>query len=43
MFMVLGVSDWRAEDMPGFDMASVVDNHSVMDEGFNFVQDARNR
>jgi hypothetical protein len=29
--------------MPGFDMASVVDNHSVMDEGFHCVQDARNR
>ena len=42
MFMVPGVSDWRAEDMPGFDMAGVFDNHSVMDEGFNFVQDARN-
>jgi superfamily II DNA helicase RecQ len=43
MFMVPGVSDWRAEDMPGFDMAGVFDNHSVMDEGFNFVQDARNQ
>jgi hypothetical protein len=29
--------------MPGFDLASIVDNHSVIDEGFNFVHDARNR
>ena len=43
MFMVPGVSDWRAEDIPGFDMASVFDNHSVMDEGFNFIHDARNQ
>jgi hypothetical protein len=31
------------EDMPGFDMASIVDNHSVIDEGFNFVRDTSNR
>jgi hypothetical protein len=43
MFMVPGVGDWRAEDMPRFDMASIVDNHSVMDEGFSFVHDARNQ
>jgi len=42
MFMVRGVGDWRAEDMPRFDIASIVDNHSVMDEGFNFIHDARN-
>jgi superfamily II DNA helicase RecQ len=42
MFMIPGAGDWRAEDMPQFDMASIVDNHSVMDEGFSFIQDARN-
>jgi superfamily II DNA helicase RecQ len=42
MFMVPGVGDWRAEDMPRFDMASIVDNHAIMDEGFSFVHDARN-
>ncbi|XP_022163480.1 uncharacterized protein LOC111028984 [Myzus persicae] len=42
MFMVPGVGDWRAEDMPRFDMASIVDNHAIMDEGFNFIHDARN-
>jgi hypothetical protein len=42
IFMVPGVVDWRAEDMLRFDMASIVDNHSVMDEGFSFVYDARN-
>jgi len=40
--MVPGVGDWRAEDMPRFDMSSIVDNHSVMDEGFSFIHDARN-
>lgn len=40
--MVPGMGDRRAEDMPRFDMASIVDNHSVMDEGFSFIQDARN-
>ena len=40
--MVPGVGDWRAEDMPRFDMASIVDNHAIMDEGFNFIHDARN-
>ena len=43
MFRVPGISDWRAEDMPRFDMASIVDNHSVMDEGFSFIHDARNQ
>jgi hypothetical protein len=33
---------WRAEDMPRFDMASIVDNHSIMDEGYSFAHDARN-
>jgi hypothetical protein len=42
MFMLAGVGDWRAEDMPRFDMASIVDNHSIMDEGSSFVRDARN-
>jgi hypothetical protein len=42
MFMALGISDWYTEDMPGFDIADVVDNHSVMDEGFNFIHDAYN-
>ena len=42
MFIVLGVSDWRAEDMPGFDIAGIFDNYSVTDEGFNFIYDARN-
>ena len=41
--MVLGVSNWRAEDIPGFDIAGVFDNYSVMDEGFNFMQDACNQ
>jgi hypothetical protein len=26
-----------------FDIASIVDNYSVMDEGFSFIHDARNR
>jgi hypothetical protein len=43
MFRVPGISDWRAEDMPRFDMASIVDNYSVMDEGFSFIYDARNQ
>ena len=43
MFRVPGISDWRAEDMPRFDMASIVDNHSVMDEGFSFIHDSRNQ
>ncbi|GAB7336613.1 hypothetical protein MBLNU13_g10310t1 [Cladosporium sp. NU13] len=42
MMMVPGVGDWRSEDMPRFDMASIVDNHAVMDEGFSFIHDARN-
>jgi hypothetical protein len=42
MFMVPRVVDWRAEDMLRFDIASIVDNHSVMDEGFSFVYDAHN-
>ena len=29
--------------MPGFDIASIVDDHSVMDEGFNFIRDTGNR
>jgi hypothetical protein len=40
--MVPRVVDWRVEDMPRFDIASIVDNHSVMDEGFSFVYDAHN-
>jgi hypothetical protein len=42
MFIVHRVGDWRAEDMPRFDMASIVDNHATMDEGFSFIHDARN-
>jgi hypothetical protein len=42
MFIVPRVVDWQAEDMLRFDIASIVDNHSVMDEGFSFVHDARN-
>ena len=42
MFMVLGVSNWRAEDIPDFDIAGIFDNYSVTDEGFNFIYDARN-
>jgi hypothetical protein len=40
--MVPRVGDWRAEDMPRFDVASIVDNHATMDEGFSFIYDARN-
>jgi len=40
--MVPGNGDWHAEDMPRFAMANIVDNPSVMDEGFNFIQDGRN-
>jgi hypothetical protein len=43
MFMVPGIGDWRAEDMPWFDMASIVDNYSVMDAGFSFIHDACNQ
>ena len=42
MMMVPGVGDWRAEEVPRFDMASIVDNHAIMDEGFSFIHDARN-
>jgi hypothetical protein len=42
MFRVPGISDWRAEDMLRFDIASMVDNYSVMDEGFSFIHDACN-
>jgi hypothetical protein len=42
MFRVPRISNWRAEDIPQFDMASIVNNHSVMDEGFSFIHDARN-
>jgi hypothetical protein len=28
--------------MPRFDIASIVDNHAIMDEGFSFIHDARN-
>jgi hypothetical protein len=42
IFIVPGVVDWRVEDMLRFDMASIVDNYSVMDEGFSFVYDTRN-
>jgi hypothetical protein len=42
MFRVPGISDWRAEDMLRFDIASMVDNYSVMDEGFSFIHDTRN-
>ena len=42
MFMVPRVSNWQAEDMPRFDMAGIVDNHAIMDEGFSFIHNARN-
>jgi hypothetical protein len=42
IFIVPGVVDWRVEDMLRFDIASIVDNYSVMDEGFSFVYDTRN-
>jgi hypothetical protein len=42
IFIVPGVVDWRVEDMPRFDIASIVDNYSVMDEGFSFVHNTRN-
>jgi hypothetical protein len=42
MMMIPGVGDWRAEDMPRFDIASIVDNHAIVDEGFSFIHDARN-
>jgi superfamily II DNA helicase RecQ len=42
MMLIPGVGDWRAEDMPRFDMAGIVDNHAIMDEGFSFIHDARN-
>jgi hypothetical protein len=40
--MVPRVVDWRAEDIPRFDIASIVNNYSVMDEGFSFVYDTCN-
>jgi hypothetical protein len=42
MFIVPGVVDWRVEDMPRFDIASIVNNYSVIDEGFSFVYNTRN-
>jgi hypothetical protein len=42
MMLIPGVGDWRAEDMLRFDMAGIVDNYAVMDEGFSFIYDARN-
>jgi superfamily II DNA helicase RecQ len=42
MFIAPRAGGWQAADMPRFDMATIVDNHSVMDEGFGFIQDARN-
>lgn len=42
MFMVPGIGDWQAEDMPRFEMTNIVDNYAVMDEGFSFVHDACN-
>lgn len=42
MILIPGVGDWRAEDMPRFDMAGIVDNYAIMDEGFSFIHDARN-
>jgi hypothetical protein len=42
IFIVPRVVDWRAEDIPRFDIASIIDNHSVIDEGFSFVHNARN-
>jgi hypothetical protein len=42
MIIIPGVGDWRAEDMPRFDMASIVDNYAIMDEGFSFIYDTRN-
>ncbi|KAK0247290.1 hypothetical protein LTR01_008815 [Friedmanniomyces endolithicus] len=38
-----GSGYWRAEDMPQFDMFHIVDNHSVIDEGYNFIHDVRNQ
>jgi hypothetical protein len=43
MFRVPRISDWRAEDMLQFDIASMVDNYSVIDEGFSFIHDAYNQ
>jgi hypothetical protein len=42
IFIVPRVVDWQAEDILRFDMASIVNNHSIIDEGFSFVYDARN-
>jgi hypothetical protein len=42
MMLIPGVGDWRAEDMLRFDMAGIVDNHAIMDEGLSFIHDARN-
>jgi hypothetical protein len=42
MFIVPRVGDWRAEDMPRFEMASIVDNHAIVDEGFSFIYNACN-
>jgi hypothetical protein len=42
MMLIPGVGDWRAEDMPRFDIASIVDNHTIIDEGFSFIYDAYN-
>jgi hypothetical protein len=42
MMLIPRVGDWQAEDMPRFDMAGIVDNHAIIDEGFSFIYDARN-
>jgi hypothetical protein len=42
MFIVPRVVDWQVEDTLRFDIANIIDNHSVMDEGFSFVYNAHN-
>jgi len=42
MFMVPRIGNWHIEDMPRFEMTSIVNNHTVMDKGFSFVHNAYN-
>jgi hypothetical protein len=42
MMLIPGVGDWQAEDILRFDIAGIVDNYAIIDEGFSFIYDACN-
>lgn len=35
--------EWRPVDLPRFDMNKIADNHRILDEGWSFFKDVRNK